>query len=278
MARLFISDMDGTLLGMDSRVSEESAEIISRLSREGAWFTVATARTPATVVPLMASTFTTLPAIVMTGAALWDRNAGKFLETRLFEPEVARKTVESFLKYGINPFVYTVKDVSHLEVFHNGTMSRREENFYLDRKDMPLKRFVFDREKVYLDPPASTILLLGIGSNRSIFPLAEFLRANYDVSVSAYSDPINRSIAYIEVFAPGVSKSEAVKRLAERIGADGITVYGDNINDISMMEVADDAVAVANALPEVIDIADRVIGPNTESSVARDFLRICEEA
>ncbi|MBO5455761.1 MAG: HAD hydrolase family protein, partial [Muribaculaceae bacterium] len=39
--RLFISDMDGTLLGSDSKVSAESAEIISRLSHEGAMITVA---------------------------------------------------------------------------------------------------------------------------------------------------------------------------------------------------------------------------------------------
>ena len=73
MSTLFVSDMDGTLLGSDSRVSEFTAETISRLSRQGALITVATARTPATVVPLLAETYTSVPAIVMTGAALWIR-------------------------------------------------------------------------------------------------------------------------------------------------------------------------------------------------------------
>ena len=39
-----------------------------------------------------------------------------------------------------------------------------------------------------------------------------------------------------------------------------------------MMEVADEAVAVANAMPEVIERADTVIGPNSEESVARYIL------
>ena len=39
-----------------------------------------------------------------------------------------------------------------------------------------------------------------------------------------------------------------------------------------MMEMADEAVAVANAMPEVIERADTVIGPNTDESVARYIL------
>lgn len=41
-----------------------------------------------------------------------------------------------------------------------------------------------------------------------------------------------------------------------------------------MFGIADEAVAVANAMPEVIAAADRVIGPNSESSVARDIRRL----
>lgn len=70
--------MDGTLLGSDSRVSEFSASTISELTRRGALITVATARTPATVVPLLASTGTTPPAIVMTGTAYWLRDEARF--------------------------------------------------------------------------------------------------------------------------------------------------------------------------------------------------------
>ena len=50
---LYITDLDGTLLNDESRVSDESARIISRLSREGCMITVATARTAATVEPLL---------------------------------------------------------------------------------------------------------------------------------------------------------------------------------------------------------------------------------
>lgn len=38
-----------------------------------------------------------------------------------------------------------------------------------------------------------------------------------------------------------------------------------------MFAVADESVAVANALPEVLEAATRVIGPNTLPSVALDI-------
>ena len=58
-------------------------------------------------------------------------------------------------------------------------------------------------------------------------------------------------------------------RLKEELGADRLVVFGDSLNDLPMLAVADVAVAVANALPEVREAADIVIEPNYTDSVAR---------
>ena len=81
--------MDGTLLGADSKVSDVSCRIVSALSARGALITVATARTPATVQPLMRDALTLPPAITMTGAALWSRDRECYSEVR-FMPEKVR--------------------------------------------------------------------------------------------------------------------------------------------------------------------------------------------
>ncbi len=57
--------------------------------------------------------------------------------------------------------------------------------------------------------------------------------------------------------------------MKEKTGADRVVAFGDNLNDIPMLQAADVAVAVENArLPEVKEIADIVIGPNTDDAVA----------
>lgn len=90
--------------------------------------------------------------------------------------------------------------------------------------------------------------------------------------MSAYQDIFNPAISYIEVFDSGVSKADAVMELKEMTGADRVVVYGDNLNDLTMFAVADESVAVDNARPEVKAVANRIIGPNTADSVAKDML------
>ena len=71
-----------------------------------------------------------------------------------------------------------------------------------------------------------------------------------------------------------MSKAAAILRMKEHIGADRVIVYGDNLNDISMFEIADTAIAVDNALPAAKEAADAVIGLNTTDAVARSMAAI----
>ena len=69
---LYITDLDGTLLNGNSVVSPRSTQIINDLLHKGMRFTVATARTPATVVPLLQQLDLDIPAVLMNGAVLYD--------------------------------------------------------------------------------------------------------------------------------------------------------------------------------------------------------------
>ena len=269
--RLYVTDMDGTLLGGDSRVSPESARIISELSRDGAMITVATARTPATVDPLLRNTITTPPAIVMTGASMWLRDEHRYLNPAFIPGEELPAIVALFIEAGIHPFIYTLdRATSMLTVYHHGTLDRAERRFVDERRHLSLKKFVLDAsEDDLVSPHRPTILLFATGPVTAIYDLAARLAETTECSISHYADIFNPSLGYIEVFAPGVSKAGAVERLAESLGVESVVVFGDNLNDLPMMAVADEAIAVANALPEVKERATKVIGPNTASSVAR---------
>ena len=270
MKTLYVSDMDGTLLGPDSLVSSRTAEIITSLSRRGALITVATARTAATVVPLLSDTFTLPPAIVITGAATWDRTRAAYSDV-CYIGEKERCHVASVChEAGLHPFVYIMESESRLAVYHDGdSLSPMEQDFYDARSNLALKHFCL-RKRVPQD--ASTILWYAMGDHEPIFAAAAELSRRSDLSLSCYYDIFDRTKAHLEIFAPGVSKAAAVSRLKNQIGADRVVVFGDNLNDIPMMEVADCAVAVGNAFDEVKEAADLVIDPNYDDSVARFML------
>ncbi|WP_297072149.1 HAD family hydrolase [uncultured Duncaniella sp.] len=268
---LFVSDMDGTLLGPDSLVSAESAELITELSKRGFPVTVATARTPATVDVLLENTYTDIPAIVMTGAALWERNMDRYINPVLFDEDIARELLAAFAESGVHPFIYVLDGGEKLTVYHPVEMNRQETEFYEERRHLKGKRFVLGESAPLTKPQPGMILAFAMGDARKIEAVADRLRGIRGLSVSCYRDIFNKDIANLEIFGAGVSKAKAIRWLADKIGAERITVYGDNLNDLPMFEIADDAVAVANAMPEVLERADRVIGPNGASSVARDM-------
>lgn len=269
MRTLYVTDLDGTFLTPDSRVSDLSAAIVSRLTREGALITVATARTPATVEPLLSHTLTTLPAIVMTGATLWDRVAHDYMDSRFIPEETARQIISMARCHGVNPFAYVLPEGDIMQVYHGGPLTMQDERFVAERANLPLKRFNIGirwEDGVAYD---RTVLFFAMGPIDRVHSLAEDLRRSVDCSVSNYVDIFGKDVSIIEIFARGISKAAAVERVAMLAGAERTVVFGDNLNDLPMMEAADVAVAVGNALPEVKERADIVIGRNDEDAVAR---------
>lgn len=270
---LYISDMDGTLLGTDSRISERSSRIISDLTAQGALITVATARTPATVVPLLAGTVTRPPAIVMTGCAAWDRCSACFSDTHFLPSADVEAALDICRRNGVHPFVYVMADDgATLDVYHEAKrLNRAEESFYIERSHLKLKRF-------HLGTPAperasdKSMLFYAMGEDESVRLAAEEFAKDTDCSVCCYPDIFNPSVMNLEIFPPGVTKAMAVKRLRQKFGATRLVVFGDNLNDLPMLAEADLAVAVGNALPEVKAAADIVIEPNYTDSVARFIL------
>lgn len=272
---LYVTDLDGTLLNGESRVSDRSADILNALISRGVMFTVATARTPATVQPLLSrvhqSVFTDaegaehpLPAIVMTGAALWNRQTQIFEQCTLIPEADALRIRDIFAAHEVHPFVYCLSGNDFINVYHPAAMTRREDAFYQERRHLQLKRFHLDQQPSRWD---SVVLSFGIGPVKAMEHLSDALNEATPCNAAWYPDVIMPDTGLIDIYAPGVSKASAVKALAQRVGADEVVVFGDNLNDLPMMHVADVAVAVGNALPEVRGQADVVIGDNIADAV-----------
>lgn len=261
--------MDGTLLDNEGKVSDESAKIISSLTAEGAIISVATARTPATVEVILADTITADDLVVMTGTTLWSRSRECFEGMHLLPQEDVVLMLDIFRQHNLHPFCYTLRDDSHLDVFHAPqSLTTAEQSFVDMRRNLRLKTFHLGQECPDI-LCHRVVLFFGMGPKDKIVRVAEHLKQASNCYISYYKDTYIPDLWFLEIFAPGVSKAAGVAQLKKHLNADRVVAFGDNLNDIPMLRMADVAVAVDNALPEVKAITHRVIGSNTEDSVAK---------
>lgn len=274
---LYVTDLDGTLLGADSLISPRSSALISRLTGLGAMIAVATARTAATVVPLFAGTATSAPFAVMTGAALWNRDRRGYSELHFMSSDEALKVEEIFSREGLTPFIYTLPHTNCdpagkapvMEVYKaSPDLTPVENRFYTDRAHLSLKHFNIGSALPESQRGRALLFFDDVAALKAE-AIARAVCAETACSACAYPDIAEPELSVIEVLPPGVSKASAVKELKRVTGAARLVVFGDNLNDLAMLAQADVAVAVENAHPDVKAAADIVIGPNTADAVPR---------
>ena len=270
---LYVSDIDGTLLSPDSKISDETRRLLNEAIREGACFTVATARTPATVSPLLKGVEMNLPACVMTGSALWNPATDEYSNICYIAEDEVRKAIDIYREASLPTFVYTLEE-GVINMYHIGDLNELEYAFLEQRLHTPFKRPRVtledsDRLPEHLD---KVILFFAIQPTEPAFEVYERLKRVMRSTLMYYHDTYGEEIALLEIFAEGSTKARAVRDLARAIGADRIVAFGDNLNDLPLLRAADVAVAVGNAVDEVKEVADCVIGSNADDSVPKAIL------
>lgn len=264
---LYVSDLDGTLLDSNSQLSEETIAVLNELITErGVNFSIATARTPATVMNIMERVPMRLPMVVMNGAAMWNNAERKFESMSAIDLMTVDEVCGIFELHGLHPMVYR-RNGNRLFVNHYGTLSSQEKAFVAERTGLALKHFQLN-DFFYKRRAGNPLLIFSMNEYDRLKPVYEEISEEVDCSVEFYRDIFDSDAGMIEVYAPGVSKAVAVRRLADKVGAERLVVFGDNRNDIPMMRIADLAIAPENAMPEVKAVAHKIIGANTTHSVA----------
>ena len=73
---------------------------------------------------------------------------------------------------------------------------------------------------------------------------------------------------WLDILPKGTSKANAIKQVAEYYQCDRIVAFGDGMNDVEMFQLADEAYAVENAVPELKALATDIIDCNDNDGVA----------
>jgi Cof subfamily protein (haloacid dehalogenase superfamily) len=187
-------------------------------------------------------------AICSNGALVVDLATQRIVRQRLLESEVALELVHA-LRERLPGILFAVEH----EAFAH------EPGFSAWNWTPPAETRVADAVELLADPATKLILRHAGHDTVAIQDLARELVGERATVVASGSEAV-------EVTAAGVNKATAVAELG--IPAGDVVAFGDYPNDIPMLTWAGRGVAMGNAHPDVIAIADEVTASNDEDGVA----------
>ena len=267
MNTMVISDLDGTLLNSDVRLSEFTVNALNSLIRRGVNFTYATARSLNSAMKLTSELTLSLPVITYNGACIKSPETGEIIEIQGLDEDQVDLIRETLDNYGVSPLVYTYLDGEEKVLWQRGTESIGMQLYLDSRKEdermLPVDSFddLFCGEIFYVTCIEDTDELLS--------PLRADLTAEDSLNCLLQKDIYGPEYFWLEIMDYRVSKAHAIDTIMKLTGMERIISFGDSINDVPLFEVSDECYAVENAVEPLKKVADDVIESNDNDSVAK---------
>ncbi|MCK5129096.1 MAG: HAD-IIB family hydrolase [Clostridiales bacterium] len=266
---LYVTDLDGTLLGNDSRFSTESCEILQSMIDDGMHFTIATGRMHDDALNAIKPLKVNLPIISNNGVFIYDAERKTFLKKDFIKPANVQKVIDTAQDTGVMPYVCTLND-SHIKIYHSHIINKAAMQFYEYRKSVN-DMFVEDVAYVkYKDEDVFYISLQVPCKKASQF--YKDLNCIDGLYIEHYTSDHYPDYMWFEVLPMQSGKGYALDILKQIIKPQRVVCFGDFVNDIGMFKTADYSVATSNAVYEVKKLADEIIGHCDDESVV-EFIK-----
>jgi Cof subfamily protein (haloacid dehalogenase superfamily) len=243
--RLVASDIDGTILGHDGKISGRTVRAFHACRDAGLELVFVTGRPPRWLHPLQDQLGHTGTVICSNGAVVWDLEADRLLSARTLDLD-AMFEVRRIIKR-LRPsarFAAETLTGFHLEP---GFIENGASELLAEFTPAPLHTTLTEADAV-----AKFLAIVREGTADEF--LAEVTPAVAHLAAATHSAP---NMALLELSLPGVNKAVALAEYAASlgIGAADVVAFGDMPNDIEMLRWAGHGYAMASGHPEAIRAA-----------------------
>ena len=259
-------DLDGTLVADDGTIHPTTRARLHAAAEAGVVVMIATGRSETTAIPAIDLLGIDTPAVIYNGAAVYCPRTKSLLEERFLDAALLGRVLDYAEAEEHYPVVMC-PDTKLALAPHT-----LEEQLALH--DMSQLRVV---ESPSLRVERSIRVSLFSGKHASADAFVEELNGRVpDLDAYLTWFPLNllpehreSPLVVIDVQPKCDGKAEAFRVLEERYGIarERTIACGDAGNDIPMLEGAGLSIAMGNAVPEVKEIADRVIGENHTATI-----------
>lgn len=259
---LVACDVDGTLFDENETITPRTRDAVRAAVDAGARFIVATGRPPRWIRPVVDELGFAPMAVCANGAVVYDSATDRVLSARTLAVDVLGELAEIATRVipGAGLAVERIGARAHDTATPQFVSSPGYEHAWLnpDNTEVSIEDL--------LSAPAIKLLIRKAGA-RSADMAAELLKhvgIEGDITYSTNN-------GLVEIVPLGVSKATGVEEIAKPLGisSDEVVAFGDMPNDMPMLLWAGLGVAMGNAHPEVLAVADEVTAPNSDDGVGR---------
>ncbi len=263
MYRLIACDIDGTLIRSDFKISDYTKDIIARAMEQDVHFILATGRIFGSARVYARQLELSAPIITCNGGVIKDLKTGEKLYGKPIEKELCKE-------------IFKILDEGNRYFHFYG-----EENFYSER-------LIFDSQRMnqwnMTLPYEDRIPIMEVRDPYSIpdkDPIYKILFHAVEPEERKYYSELFSSMPGVtlssswknnfELCGENVNKATAVDCYAASLGIrdSEVIAFGDNDNDIDMINYAGLGVAVANATARLLGVADYITASNDEDGVGK---------
>ncbi|KRE93296.1 haloacid dehalogenase [Paenibacillus sp. Soil766] len=265
----FLTDLDGTLLNSHAKPSDYTISVITSALERGMVISYATARSYQSSQAVVSAIPWRYPLVLYNGAMLFDPVEKRVLGGRWLDCELSNTIIQLGKSFGITPLLFALDDQDNERVHHEKLVRSGDLQFRASRPNDPRFQEV---DEVCSTAALRTLILTYIGLVEELLPLKTAVQEvmGSEVHVHLMKDNYIAGHYFLEFSHPEANKQMGLRLWAELVGctSDDVTVFGDNLNDTGMFLEAGRKIAVANAHPEIVQLADEIVVSNDENGVA----------
>ena len=267
MTRLFLTDLDHTFLRDDLSLSTFSKSTWNNMAQNHI-MGIATARSYNKSEQFLQGLHITAPMILLDGSLIVSSEK-QIVDMKTLSKKIGDEIIDCGAKLGIYPIILALKDKNLNEAF----LYPKQKSTYLE--DL-LKRYKGDdnlRECSNLKAMDNNFKLVYFAQKEQLEELQENLKAIFKDEVKYILAPeAYLGCYFLTILHKDADKAHGLQSVHEMMQIDykEFTVFGDNLNDIGMFNLAHTSVAVANAHKDVKEIATFISEyTNNEDAVAK---------
>ncbi|QHE53245.1 HAD family hydrolase [Pontibacillus sp. HMF3514] len=247
MIKLFITDLDGTLLGMNHSLKQKDITAVQSLDEKGIDFGVASGRMDHEILEVLKKVEVGAHRVSQNGAFLYDRD-DQHIHSQTFEGPLAKRILDVIEE---EPLIKTVSTAdSTYTAKHSKWIDLISEQLFHDIIVEPSLR-----DHVGTKIHASKISLNGTEHEitEAYERIHSSLQGDVDIFISHES--------CVDIMPKAINKGTGIQALLDTldVNPEEIVCIGDSFNDLSMFELTPHSYAMSGAHPKVKEKANHVV-------------------